>query len=81
MILEVGHLAILVTVLLALFGIAVAWGALGQRVTNQDKTIEANRKSSERDIERLHTENREDHRQIFSKLEEINRFMQGDKNG
>ncbi len=79
MTLDTGMIAILVTILMALLGIAVAWGALSQRVHNQDITIEANRKLSEHEIERLHTENREDHRLIFTKLEEINRFMQGDK--
>ncbi len=79
--LDAGLVAILVTILMALLGVAAAWGALGQRVSNQDRTIEANRQSTDHDIERLHTENRDDHRQIFSKLEEINRYMQEDHNG
>ncbi len=74
--LDMGMLAIFVTILVTLLGAAVAWGALSQRVTNQGRTIEANRRSFEHDMERLHTENREDHRQIFGKLEEINKFIQ-----
>ncbi len=75
MTIDTGMLAIFVTVLLAIVGLAVAWGALGQRVHNQGQTIEANRRAAEKNTERLHTENREDHRQIFAKLEEINKFM------
>lgn len=75
MTIDMGMLAIFVTVLLAIIGLAAAWGALGQRVHNQDIKIEANRSLSEKELERLHTENREDHRQIFTKLEEIQRFM------
>ncbi len=81
MVLDIGMIAILVSIIVALLGVAVAWGALSQRVSNQDSKIDANKKATEKDIERLHTENREDHRQIFSKLEEINRFMQGGKGG
>ncbi len=74
---DTGMAAILVTVLLALLGLAMAWGALGQKVSRHDITIKENRENVEKDIERLHTENREDHRQIFTKLEEIQRFMRG----
>ncbi len=81
MVLDIGMIAILVSIIVALLGVAVAWGALSQRVSNQDSKIDANKKATEKDIERLHTENREDHRHIFSKLEEINRFMQGGKSG
>ncbi len=78
MTIDTGMLAIFVTILLAIIGLAAAWGALGQRVNNQDDKIDANRKLTVIEMERLHSENREDHRQIFTKLEEINRFMRDD---
>jgi len=63
-------IAIIITILLSIIGLAVAWGALGQKVKRHDK-----------DIDRLHSENREDHRQIFNKLEEINAYIRNSKNG
>ncbi len=56
--------AILISVVLAIIALAVAWGALGQTVKRHDK-----------EIDKLHNENREDHRAIFNKLEEINRSL------
>ncbi len=77
--LDTGIIAILITVLLAILGLATAWGALGQKVSRHDVTIRENREQFEKELERLHTENREDHRQIFTKLEEIQRFMRDKK--
>ncbi len=57
-------LGIIVTVLIAVIGLAAALGALSQKVKQHDKDIYLNRE-----------ENRQDHRQIFDKLEEINKFM------
>ena len=79
--LDSSFIAITITILLAIIGLAAAWGALGQKVKGQGKTIEINRKEIDKDIERLHTENREDHRQIFSKLEEINNYIRNRKEG
>ena len=70
-----GIIAVIITVLFALIGLAVAWGALGQRVKIHDKVIEDNRKRAERDIEKVHNENREDHRQIFQELREIKDYI------
>ncbi len=64
MIIDTPLLAIIITVLITLLGMAVAWGSLGQRVNEHDKMLE-----------RLHSENRQDHQQIFNKLDEINQFM------
>ena len=57
---DTAMLGIIITVLLAILGLAVAWGALGQKVRGHDKELTLQ-----------HNENREDHRQIFCKLEEI----------
>jgi len=63
-------LAIIVTVLLAIIALAAAWGALGQQVKRHDV-----------ELSRQHTENREDHARIFSKLEEITNYLRnGNKN-
>ena len=75
MTIDTGMLAIFITISIAIIGLAAAWGALSQRVSNHGERIEANRQIAEKDTERLHIENREDHRQIFAKLEEINKFM------
>lgn len=87
-------LGIIITVLISLLGLAAALGALWQRDKGQDKTIEDNRLQIEKTvedhrrmremaIERLHTENREDHRQIFGQLAEINMTLRngGSKHG
>lgn len=52
--------AIFVTILLALLGFAAAWGVLTEKVRNNRKDIESNRR-----------ENRQDHQQIFAKLDDI----------
>ncbi len=79
MFLDSSTVAIFITVLLAVLGLAAAWGALSQRVSNQDAKIDVNQKSTEKEMERMHSENREDHRQIFSKLEEINAYLRNGK--
>uniref|UniRef100_A0A6H2A561 Uncharacterized protein n=1 Tax=viral metagenome TaxID=1070528 RepID=A0A6H2A561_9ZZZZ len=72
-------LATMVTVLLAVIGLAAWVGALAQKVRGQDKSIEDNRKIAERERERIHIENREDHRQIFDQLDKINTFIRNGK--
>ncbi len=76
---DTGTLAILVSVLLAIMGLATAWGALGQKVNHQGQEIKENRDTTIKEIETLHKENREDHQRIFDKLEEMNKFLQGVK--
>uniref|UniRef100_A0A6M3KK15 Uncharacterized protein n=1 Tax=viral metagenome TaxID=1070528 RepID=A0A6M3KK15_9ZZZZ len=61
---DTGMLGVIVTVLLAIIGLAAGLGALSQRVNQHDKDILSNRK-----------ENREDHQQIFTKLDEINKLI------
>ena len=59
-----GMIAVSVTVLIAIIGLAASLGALSQKVKGHDREINANR-----------LENREDHRQIFCKLDEINKYI------
>lgn len=54
--------AILITTLIALLGMAVAWGTLREKVKNNCKDIESNYK-----------QNREDHQMLFNKMEDIQR--------
>ena len=61
---DTGLFAIIVTVLLTLLGLSASLGALSQKVKGHDKDINANR-----------LENREDHKQIFCKLDEINKYI------
>lgn len=55
-----GMVAVFVTILLSLLGMAVAWGTLREKVKQHDKDIESNR-----------NENRQDHKLIFQKLDDI----------
>ena len=61
-------LGIVITVLMAIIALAAAWGALAQKVRKHD--IE---------LDRQHSENREDHQQIFNKLEEINNYLRNNR--
>lgn len=72
-------ITVLGSVLLGIIGLAAAWGRLSQRVDRHDKDIADNRKEAEKEREKIHRENREDHRQIFAKLEEINNFIRNGK--
>ena len=58
--LDAAIIGVVITVLLALLGFAGACGILSERVKNNRIDIDADRK-----------QNRDDHRLIFSKLEEI----------
>ena len=75
---DTGILASAITVLLTIIGLAAWIGALGQKVRGHDKTIANNRSEVDKAMERLHIENREDHKQIFAKLDQINETI---KNG
>jgi len=57
-------LAIIITVVMSIIGLAVAWGALGQKVRKHDE-----------ELDRLHNENRADHQRLFDKLEEMNAYI------
>jgi len=61
---DTGLLAIIITVLITIIGLAASLGALTQKVRQHDTDIQTNR-----------TENRADHQQIFSKLDEINKYI------
>jgi len=58
--------AIFVTVLIALLGMAVGWGTLRERVSNNRK-----------EIEKFSKQNREDHKAIFEMLNSIQRKVNG----
>lgn len=60
MTLDVGMIAIFVTILVALLAMAAAWGSLRERVKHNKEAISLDRKT-----------NREDHQQIFEKLDQI----------
>ena len=76
---DTGMLAIFVTVLLSIISLAAWLGALWQRVKGQGETIEDNRKLAERERERIHTDNRQDHAKIFDQLEKINSYIRNNK--
>ena len=65
---DTGMLGIFITVLIAIIGMAASLGALSQKVKHNKEQIDSDRK-----------DNRDDHRQIFSKLEDINKFIRNGK--
>ena len=66
---------VVITALTGIIGLSAWVGALSQKVNGHDKTIEDNRDNSETALERFRSENREDHKQIFCKLDEINKYI------
>jgi len=65
---DTGMLGIFITVQIAIIGMAASLGALSQKVKHNKEQIDSDRK-----------DNRDDHRQIFSKLEDINKFIRNGK--
>ena len=61
---DTGMLAIFVTVLITIIGLSASLGALSQKVKNHGEQISSDRK-----------DNRDDHQQMFNKLDEINNYM------
>ena len=70
---------VVITALIAIISLSAWVGSLSQRVKGHTKTIENNRKQVDTNMERLRTENREDHRMIYAKLEELNLFLRHGK--
>ena len=65
---DTGMLGIFITVLLAMLGMAASLGALSQKVKHNKEQIGSDRK-----------DNRDDHQQLFRKLEDINKFIRNGK--
>ena len=65
---DTGMLSIFITVQIAIIGMAASLGALSNKVKHNKEQIDSDRK-----------DNRDDHRQIFSKLEDINKFIRNGK--
>ncbi len=65
---DTGILSIIITVLLAIVGLAAGLGALSQKVRQHDDEIKTNR-----------VENQQAHQRIFDKLEDINNFIRNGK--
>ena len=76
---DTGMLAIFITVLLSIISLAAWLGALSQKVKGQSETIDDNRKVAEKERERIHLENRQDHHQIFTQLKDIENFIREGK--
>jgi len=76
---DTGVLAIFVTVLLSIISLAAWLGALSQKVKGQSETIENNRKQAEKERERIHIENRQDHIQIFNELKILSSLIRNGK--
>ena len=70
MIFDAGTIAVLITVLLSLLGLATAWGVMIERVKNIRCDVDKERK-----------DNREDHQLMFEKLDRIERSLNGARNG
>ena len=66
---------VVITALTSLLLLAAWVGSLWQRVKGQGETIEYNRKQAEKERERIHVENRQDHAQIFNELKELSSLI------
>jgi len=74
--LDTGLVAVIITVLLSIVGMAVAWGTLRERLSNTREDVYNNRK----EIEKNRAANTSEHRLIFDKLDDIkNRIINGNK--
>ena len=67
---DAGTIAIVVTVLLWLIGLSFSSGRLWEKVRH-----------NQTEIEREHEENREDHQQIFNKLDEMVKLIRNGHGG
>lgn len=65
---DAGLVAIFVTILFALLGLAVAWGTLREKV-----------KHNREDIDKFISENTTEHNRIFDKIEEVNNYLRNGK--
>ena len=72
---DTGIIATIITVLFTLMGLAAGLGALSQKVKSHDKDISAINTINET----TRFENRQEHQQIFNKLEDINKFVRTGK--
>jgi len=70
-----GIVATIITVLFTLMGLAAGLGALSQKVKAHDKDISTINTINETS----RFENRQEHQQIFNKLEDINKFVRTGK--
>ena len=76
----------IVTVLLALLGLAYGYGSLSNRVTTNAKDIDRNKTEQAEicyqircEFKSYQLDNKGDHTMIFNKLEEINKFIRENK--
>jgi len=70
-----GFVAIVVTIILALLGLAVGYGKLSEKVRRNCDDVEKNREEHKREIYNFREENSKSHEIIYNKLEAINNFI------
>jgi len=78
MVLDTALLAIIITVLIAMLGLAATLGALHQKVSRNVKDISFNRSETRKLIDELRLENKVDHGLIFNKLDELNKYLRNE---
>ena len=73
---------VVITSLTGIIGLSAWVGALWQTVNGHDETIKNNHQNAETSMERFRLENREDHNQIFRKLDDLSKYIRnGHTNG
>ena len=77
--LDSATVAILVTVLIALLGLAAAWGTIREKVKRNHDDIVKNKEYIERDMKSLMRDNQKDHERIYDKIEEVNNYLRNGK--
>ena len=71
MIIDTPLLGIILTILLAVIGVAVTMGMYGEKIKQNREKIKENKELTDKEITNLRDENRQDHKAIFSKLDAI----------
>lgn len=72
---DTGIVAIFITILFALLGLAVGYGTLREKVKRNSLDVDRVREESKKEMEQFCSENREDHGKIYNKLDEINKYI------
>ncbi len=70
-----GLVGVFVTVLFAIIGLAVGYGTLKEKVSNNRKDIDKERDNQKREMEKFAKENKDEHERIYNKLDEVNKYI------
>ncbi len=70
-----GLVGVFVTVLFAIIGLAVGYGTLREKVSQNRRDIDKERDNQKREMEKFAKENKDEHERIYNKLDEVNKYI------